>query len=118
MFSSPTKTTTRPVRSLCELVFHRSEPLGVLCLATSLESSGDPNLLLHLRLRSQSFFDQFPLSQPRGLAWEWCTVYTSMFSHGGVFHLLGNMLFLYLFGDNMEDAMGKARYGIFTFPAD
>ena len=41
----------------------------------------------------QSFFGQFPLSQPRGLAWEWCTVYTSMFSHGDAFHLLGNMLF-------------------------
>ena len=67
----------------------------------------------------ESFFGQ--LSAPPNLgamAWEWCTVYTSMFSHGGVFHLLGNMLFLYLFGDNMEDAMGKARYGIFTFPAD
>jgi membrane associated rhomboid family serine protease len=33
-----------------------------------------------------------------------------MFSHGDVFHLLGNMLFLYLFGDNLEDAMGKVRY--------
>ena len=62
----------------------------------------------------ESFFGQ--LSAPPNLgamAWEWCTVYTSMFSHGDVFHLLGNMLFLYLFGDNMEDAMGKARYGIF-----
>lgn len=62
----------------------------------------------------ESFFGQ--LSAPPNLGamvWEWCTVYTSMFSHGDVFHLLGNMLFLYLFGDNMEDAMGKARYGIF-----
>ena len=62
----------------------------------------------------ESFFGQLSAAPNlRGLAWEWCTVYTSMFSHGGVFHLLGNMLFLYLFGDNMEDAMGKARYGIF-----
>ena len=62
----------------------------------------------------ESFFGQLTAAPNlRGLAWEWCTVYTSMFSHGDVFHLLGNMLFLYLFGDNMEDAMGKARYGIF-----
>ncbi len=62
----------------------------------------------------ESFFGQLAAAPNlRGLAWEWCTVYTSMFSHGDVFHLLGNMLFLYLFGDNMEDAMGKARYGIF-----
>ena len=36
--------------------------------------------------------------------------FTSMFSHGGILHLLGNMLFLYLYGDNVEDAMGKARF--------
>ena len=38
---------------------------------------------------------------------------TSMFSHGGLLHLLGNLLFLYLFGDNVEDAMGKFRYLFF-----
>ena len=35
---------------------------------------------------------------------------TSMFLHGGVMHLLGNMLFLYVFGDNMEDEMGHAGF--------
>jgi len=35
---------------------------------------------------------------------------TSMFLHGGWLHLLGNMLFLYIFGDNVEDRMGHARY--------
>lgn len=38
------------------------------------------------------------------------TVFTSMFLHGGVMHLLGNMLFLYIFGDNMEDEMGHIGY--------
>jgi membrane associated rhomboid family serine protease len=41
------------------------------------------------------------------------TLLTSMFLHGGVFHLLGNMLYLYIFGDNVEDAMGHRRYLIF-----
>jgi membrane associated rhomboid family serine protease len=36
-----------------------------------------------------------------------------MFSHGGLLHLFGNMLFLYLYGDNMEDALGKVRYLLF-----
>ena len=36
-----------------------------------------------------------------------------MFLHGGFFHLGGNMLFLWVFGDNVEDAMGSARYLIF-----
>ena len=35
---------------------------------------------------------------------------TSMFLHGGVMHLLGNMLFLWIFGDNMEDRMGHLAY--------
>ena len=38
---------------------------------------------------------------------------TSMFSHGGIAHLFGNMLFLYLYGDNLEDALGKFRYLVF-----
>ena len=38
------------------------------------------------------------------------TVFTSMFLHGGVAHLVGNMLFLWIFGDNVEDNMGPGRY--------
>lgn len=38
------------------------------------------------------------------------TVFTSMFMHGGWSHLIGNMLFLHIFGDNLEDAMGHVRY--------
>jgi membrane associated rhomboid family serine protease len=38
------------------------------------------------------------------------TLLTSMFMHGGIAHLLGNMLFLWIFGDNVEDELGHARY--------
>jgi membrane associated rhomboid family serine protease len=38
------------------------------------------------------------------------SVFTSMFLHGGVAHLVGNMLFLWVFGDNVEDNMGHGRY--------
>ena len=41
------------------------------------------------------------------------TLITSMFMHGGLAHILGNMLFLYIFGDNLEDAMGHGRYFFF-----
>ncbi len=40
----------------------------------------------------------------------WATVLTSMFLHGGWLHILGNMLFLWIFGDNVEDAMGRIRF--------
>ena len=41
------------------------------------------------------------------------TLLTSMFMHGSILHLLGNMLFLWIFGDNVEDAMGPARFLVF-----
>jgi len=40
-------------------------------------------------------------------------LFTSMFLHGGLMHLLGNMLFLWIFGDNMEDEMGHLGFLIF-----
>jgi membrane associated rhomboid family serine protease len=60
-----------------------------------------------------AFFGDGPTGPIEGKVWEWTTIYTSMFSHGGIAHLLGNMLFLYLFGDNVEDAMGKVRFLLF-----
>ncbi len=41
------------------------------------------------------------------------TLLTSMFLHAGLLHLAGNMLFLWIFGDNVEDAMGRFRFMIF-----
>lgn len=41
------------------------------------------------------------------------TLFTSMFLHGGWMHLIGNMLYLWIFGNNVEDAMGHARFVIF-----
>src|SRR6266545_1195725 len=41
------------------------------------------------------------------------TLITSMFMHGGIAHIFGNMLFLFIFGDNIEDRLGHIRYVIF-----
>jgi membrane associated rhomboid family serine protease len=41
------------------------------------------------------------------------TVVTGMFLHGGILHLLGNMVFLWVFADNVEDAMGSWRFAFF-----
>ena len=49
----------------------------------------------------------------QGLAPWWLTIFTSMFMHGGLLHLLGNMLFLWIFGNNIEDSMGKPRFVAF-----
>jgi len=44
-----------------------------------------------------------------GLDWP-ASIFTSMFMHGSIDHLLGNMLFLWIFGNNVEDSMGPVRY--------
>ncbi len=52
------------------------------------------------------------LESPSG--WEApATVFTSMFLHGGWLHLIGNMLYLWVFGDNVEDALGHVKYLLF-----
>jgi membrane associated rhomboid family serine protease len=43
----------------------------------------------------------------------WVTILTSMFMHGSLLHLGGNMLFLWVFGNNIEDSMGRARFAVF-----
>jgi membrane associated rhomboid family serine protease len=52
---------------------------------------------------------------PDGLPYvpEPLTLVTSLFLHGSLLHLLGNMLFLWVFGDNVEDAMGHGRFLLF-----
>ena len=45
---------------------------------------------------------------PEGL-----TLFTSQFLHGGIFHLLGNMLYLWIFGNNIEDLLGRIRFLLF-----
>jgi rhomboid family protein len=50
-----------------------------------------------------------PSKQPAA----WITIFSSMFMHGGLLHLAGNMLFLWIFGNNIEDSMGRARFVAF-----
>ncbi|MCI0335994.1 MAG: rhomboid family intramembrane serine protease [Acidobacteria bacterium] len=44
---------------------------------------------------------------------DFVTIFTSMFMHGGWMHLFGNMLYLWIFGDNVEDRLGRAKFLIF-----
>jgi membrane associated rhomboid family serine protease len=43
----------------------------------------------------------------------WITPFTAMFMHGGLLHIGGNMLFLWIFGNNVEDAMGRVKFVVF-----
>jgi hypothetical protein len=64
-----------------------------------------------------SFFDQWALVPIEALnGQDGHTLVTSMFLHGGWMHLIGNMLFLYIFGDNMEDLLGHLGFWASTSP--
>jgi len=43
----------------------------------------------------------------------WLTIFTSMFMHGGFMHLIGNMLYMWIFADNIEDSLGPKKFLIF-----
>jgi len=71
-----------------------SNSLQVVCQGTS-------------EYRTAERLPQFaPLDSP---PW-WATVFTSMFLHGGILHIAFNMLFLWIFGNNVEDSMGRPRF--------
>ena len=53
-----------------------------------------------------------PVTLHQEVPFPW-TVLTSMFMHGGWLHVAGNMWFLWIFGDNVEEAMGRARFVVF-----
>jgi membrane associated rhomboid family serine protease len=53
------------------------------------------------------------LTAPGGLAHYWPTLFTYMFLHGGWLHVIGNMWFLWVFGDNVEDRFGSVGFLLF-----
>lgn len=53
------------------------------------------------------------MTSPESYPSPYITVFTSMFLHGGIFHVAGNMLYLWIFGNNIEDSTGHFRFIIF-----
>nr|TFG55562.1 MAG: rhomboid family intramembrane serine protease [Hyphomicrobiales bacterium] len=65
--------------------------------------------------QSAGLFQNVGVPSPDSSGFAWMTLATSMFLHGGWMHLGGNMLYLWIFGNNVEDALGHTRYLIFYF---
>lgn len=74
-------------------------------------------LFLPLQVRENIFFKYgivpYRFYNLNLLPYGFLTLFTSIFLHGGWSHLIGNMLYLYIFGDNVEDGMGHIKYLIF-----
>jgi len=67
-------------------------------------------LVLTFGFVPRNLFDRAITETVFGIPWPWLTLLTSMFLHGGFLHLGGNMLYLWIFGNNVEDAMGHVRF--------
>jgi len=98
-------TSIRPVITislifLCALVFLWQLSLGPHVEQVIVKLGVTPDLLLGRRSSAD-------------VPWPLLTIVTSMFLHGGWMHLIGNMLYLWIFGNNVEDAMGHWRYLLF-----
>jgi membrane associated rhomboid family serine protease len=58
-------------------------------------------------------YPQSPIVQQQGPPIIWMTLITSMFIHGGIMHIVGNMLYLWIFGNNIEDILGPVKFLLF-----
>jgi len=104
---NPSYTTpyvTYALIALCVLVFLWQWSLGPQAGEAALYALG---------LIPDVLFGGARLSPDIALVPPAATVITSMFLHGGWLHLLGNMLYLWIFGDNIEDSMGHVRFVVF-----
>jgi membrane associated rhomboid family serine protease len=83
--------------------------IGINVLVFLLELSGGDTFI-----QNWAFIPARFAADPAGNA---VTILTAMFMHGGWMHLIGNMLFLWIFGDNVEDRLGRAKYLLFYLAA-
>jgi membrane associated rhomboid family serine protease len=89
---------------LCVLVFLWQLSFG---------AQGGERIVYALGVVPAVLLGQGQLPPDLSLVSPWMTIFTSMFMHGGWMHLIGNMLYLWIFGDNVEDAMGHGRFVVF-----
>src|ERR1700704_6873543 len=73
------------------------------------------NLFLAAGVVPVEFTRGILVGPPPPLGMPWTTLFTSMFLHGGFLHIASNMLYLFIFGDNVEDRLGHFRFLIFYF---
>ena len=91
---------------LAEILFvyqHGAIPVVLLQKASLVQA-------LPPQVRAAAIMSDVPV---RALEPVWLTVFTSMFLHGGLVHLGSNMLYLWVFGNNVEDALGHFRFLVF-----
>jgi rhomboid family protein len=80
---------------------------------SSLDPVADERAIFALGVVPAALFGYASLPPDAAMVPPWATVFTSMFLHGGWLHLGGNMLYLWIFGNNIEDSMTRPRFLLF-----
>ena len=101
------RSKTFPIVNLLIIVLNILSFLWQLSLGPQLKEAFLLYGIVPIRYSDPGLSEQFSAFQ------QWLPFLTSMFLHGGFLHILGNMWFLYIFGDNIEDRLGHIRYFIF-----
>ena len=87
--------------------------IGIFLLQQAVPQERADAILLSFGMLPAVLFDARTLAPELDLLPAELTLLSSMFLHGGWMHLIGNMLFLWVFGDNIEDSMGHFRFLVF-----
>src|ERR1700688_328293 len=98
-----TPVVTWLVIALCVIVYLWERSLGREMSAAVFVLGFMPASLFGLHAAPAGFVNVSPVA----------TIFSSMFPHGSILHLAGNMLYLWIFGNNVEDAMGHLRFAAF-----
>jgi membrane associated rhomboid family serine protease len=101
-------TIRLPIITLLLIMINTAVFIYELLLGPAIEDS----FILNFALVPRHLFSS---SGMEGALPAWVTVFTSMFLHGGLLHVGGNMLYLWIFGNNIEDSMGRLRFVVFYF---
>jgi len=111
--SAPVMTVSIITMNVLVFLYQMSLQLGI-----SLEVDNPP----HALETAQQFILEFGLvpcrlmdlcTYPADQPAPFFTIFSSMFLHGGIFHVAGNMLYLWIFGNNVEDTLGHVRFTLF-----
>jgi len=104
--SDDNHSTTRPYVCYC---------LIALCSFIFLWQSTLPINLYNEAINNFGVIPVAVLGEKESYINPYLTIFTSMFMHGSWMHLIGNMVFLWIFGDNIEDSMGHKKFIVFYF---
>jgi membrane associated rhomboid family serine protease len=110
-----TLSTTVPASRLAQIRDTRTQTVGV-CYGFQTAPTEVDRFYCEWGFQPREFFDHVedePLTGAQSRLSVLLTIVTAMFLHGGWLHIAGNMLFLWVFGDNIEDRLGSIPYLLF-----